>query len=639
MRRSPRTIAVRLVGMLLITAACTSEGEGGERSTGPEARPLQGGTLRIAVPDSALEDLGCDLDPQRCYVSSAWELFRCCLLRTLYSYNGAPTEEGGAEPRPDLASGPAEVSADGLTWTFRLRGGLRYAPPFDDTPIVALDIVRALERTARVGSGGGYPFYYSPIRGFRDYEAGRADTIAGLETPDDRTLVVRLEEVTSDLAYRFAMPSTAPIPEGADEGHDEDYGRFLVASGPYMVEGSGDIDFTSLPDQQEPAAGFIPPTYTEDGALQQPGSLVFVRNRSWNPGTDRLRAAYADRIELSLGGFDDEEISRRVDAAETDLVFPMDSPFEQVSRYRNDPALSDRLYAHAQNGFWGVTMNIALPPFDDVHVRRAVAHAIDKVPLIEMLSEPPYGPFGLSFGEVATHLSTDALGAGLLRAFDPYPYDPPAAQDEMRASVYDRDSDGRCDARACRAVQALVMDAGVLPKQAKAIRDDLAEIGIELVLQVVPVEGFFGDFETGEFAGTIHDPRAHVAMGIAYPWVADFPEGGGWFPSLFDSPGIPSPDVSLVGATRAELRDWEYRVTSVPSIDDRIQVCLESRGVSRTECWVELDQYLMTEMVPWVPVIFLDRALVVSERVVAYQLDQFASLPALDRIALAPGSS
>ena len=61
-----------------------------------------------------------------------------------------PTAEGGAELRPDLAAGFPEVSSDGLRWTFRLREGLRYAPPFEDTEIVAADLVRALERAARV---------------------------------------------------------------------------------------------------------------------------------------------------------------------------------------------------------------------------------------------------------------------------------------------------------------------------------------------------------------------------------------------------------------------------------------------------------------------------------------------------------
>ena len=82
------------------------------------------------------------------------------MLRTLYSYNGKPTEDGGGEPRPDLAVGPAVVSADGLTWTFRLKRGLHYAPPFEETPITAPDVVRALERDARIKAGSDdYSFY------------------------------------------------------------------------------------------------------------------------------------------------------------------------------------------------------------------------------------------------------------------------------------------------------------------------------------------------------------------------------------------------------------------------------------------------------------------------------------------------
>lgn len=632
-----RRWAAPVIAILLI-AACTSEGARSERTSHADTTP-RGGTLRIAIPD--FEDLVVNLDPQRSYWGAEWELFRCCLLRTLYSYNGKPTEEGGGEPRPDLAIGPPVVSADGLTWRFRLKQGLHYAPPYEDTTIVAPDFVRALERTARVTSAEeiGYPFYYSAITGFDAFAAGQADSIAGLETPDDWTLVVRLDEVTGDLAYRFAMLATAPIPPGAADGHDEDYGRFVVASGPYMIAGSEGLDFSVPPDDQEPAEGFVPAVPTEGGATQEPGSLVLVRNPSWDPDTDRLRAAYADRIEVTIG-LDREEIARRVNTAEVDFMFGESSPFDQVARYQDDPALEGRVFVHSNNAFYSVTMNLAVPPFDDVHVRRAVARAIDRAALIELLSEPPYGPFGESWGEVARHMATDAFEGRLLRAFDPYPYDPEAARVEMRASPYDPTGDGRCDAAACRNVRVLVMDEGVIPEQAMAIQEDLAEVGIELKLDPVPWFEFFGEKGLDPIpGGSIHDPSAQIAMGIAYPWGADYPDGGGWF-SLFErSDGLAGWwNGSALGNAPAELRGWGYRVTSVPSVDDRIQACLERRGVTRTQCWAELDQYLTTEIVSRVPFMFFEHAQVVSERVVAYQLDQFTALPALDRIALAPGS-
>ena len=626
-------LTAALAVMLLAVAACTSSDGSGERATDPDAA-LRGGTLRVAVPHEMADFV--DLDPAM-YSNYAWELARCCLLRTLYSYNGKPADEGGAEVRPDLAEGMPEVSSDGLTWTFHLKRGLRYAPPFEDTPIVALDIVRGLERQARAGMhlppGEDYgKIYYSEIRGFDQYPE-RADSIVGLEHPDDHTLIVRLKKITGDLPYRFSLPATAPIPEGAFEGHDADYGRFLVASGPYMVEGSEDLDFSVPPGQQKPASGFVPATIKK-GEAEEPGSLVLVRNPSWDPLTDGLRPAYPDRIELAIGGGDDEEFAERVDASEIDVVFDVEgSPFEQVARYREDPALEDRLHVHANNIGHALTMNLAMPPFDDVHVRRAVNYAIDEEALAEMLTEPKDVPFGGTSVEIGTHISPDGIEGSLLRAFDPYPFDPSEAREEMRDSAYDRTGDGTCDAPVCRNVRTLVSDDGFIPQQAKEVQDALADLGIELTLEIV----------SGKFYRLTNDPGEHIPMIITWGWLTDYPEGTGWFQLLFDISGLyPRPccqsNISLLGASPQQLSKWGYEVTSVPSVDDRFDACQERRGVARTQCWAEYDQYLMTEIVPWVPYMFMEHAVVVSERVVDYSFDQFPKLPALDRIALAPGS-
>jgi peptide/nickel transport system substrate-binding protein len=575
-----------------------------------------------------------ELDPQRGYSPESFELSRCCLVRTLFSYNGREAAEGGAEVRPDLASGLPEVSADGLTWTMRLRPGLRYAPPLDDTPIRSEDIVRALERVARMPKEETYAYYYGVIKGFDDFAAGDTDSIVGLETPDDRTLVVRLDEVSGDLAYRFSLPATGPIPPDVTEGHDRDYGRFVVASGPYMIEGSDRVDFSAPLEEQQAPEGSVPPVANQDGSVT-PGSLVLVRNPSWDRATDALRPAYADRIELTLGGLDDEEVARRVDAGALDLSLGA-SPAEQVLKYEADPALEDRAYRNALSGIFFVTMNLAVPPFDDVHVRRAVSLAIDKEELVRLLAEPPYGPFGFWSGEVATHIASDAFEGSLLREFDPYPFDPEAAREEMRSSDYDRTGDGRCDVPACRGVRVLVMDEGVLPAQARLIRGDLAKIGIELVLDVRSRKRFFGD--PPYYAGSIHDPAARNPMGISYPWAQDYPEGGGWFSGLFDSAAIGGSNTALLGADRGQLKRWGYSVTTVPNVDERIRACLELRGVTRIQCWAEFDQYLSTEVVPSVPYFIVELPQVVSERVVGYSFDEFGGQPALDRIALAPGS-
>jgi hypothetical protein len=127
-------------------------------------------------------------------------------------------------------------------------------------------------------------------------------------------------------------------------------------------------------------------------------------------------------------------------------------------------------------------------------------------------------------------------------------------------------------------------------------------------------------------------------MAIGFGWAKDLPVGSGWFQPLFVSEGLGETNPSLLGANPAQLRRWGYSVSSVPSVDDRVRLCLSRRGVAQTECWAELDQHLTSEVVTWVPYMSIEHTQVVSERVVGYSYDQFAALPALDRIALEPGS-
>ena len=143
-----------LVAVLgLVAAACGGDdadpgatgdtsATGGTGETGVSGDVQPGGTLELAL----LGDVSAAFDPQKEYYSVTWEFYRCCLLRTLLSYNGKTTAEGGAELQPDIASALPEISSDGLTYTFSLKSGINYAPPFEDVAVTSADIIRALER-------------------------------------------------------------------------------------------------------------------------------------------------------------------------------------------------------------------------------------------------------------------------------------------------------------------------------------------------------------------------------------------------------------------------------------------------------------------------------------------------------------
>jgi peptide/nickel transport system substrate-binding protein len=109
-----------LVAALLV-ASCTG---GATSGTPAPPNPGSGGTLRVGMTGAAFFGM----DPQYEWFFATWEILRCCLVRTLMSYDGT-SGVTGPEPKPDLAAAPPDVSTDGLTWTFHLRPNLHYGPP------------------------------------------------------------------------------------------------------------------------------------------------------------------------------------------------------------------------------------------------------------------------------------------------------------------------------------------------------------------------------------------------------------------------------------------------------------------------------------------------------------------------------
>src|SRR5215213_4329387 len=300
---------------ILLTTVLVLSCTGSHTGSSAQPNPGSGGTLRVGMAVGSFFAL----DPQNEWTFSTWELFRCCLLRTLMSYDGTSGIDG-TDPKPDLAASPPDVSTDGLTWTFHLRADLNYGPPLQDVPITSSDIVRAVMRAGEPGTTNQVlsSTYLSNIEGFAQYLNGKADSISGMETPDPLTLVIHEIRPDTTLPYDFALAATAPIPPsptdlstplGVATGHDrsadpskqDGYGRFLVSSGPYMIQGMDSVDFSRPPGEQTAASGFMPWRYDANFQVTASGSVSLVRNPSWDPSTDQLRAALPDRIEVQGG--------------------------------------------------------------------------------------------------------------------------------------------------------------------------------------------------------------------------------------------------------------------------------------------------------------------------------------------------
>ena len=606
---------------------------GGGRAVSPDvatasAPALYGaGLLRLAMQDPTQA-----LDPQFVTDPADYELFRCCLLRTLYSYR--PGSRTGQLLVPDLASGPPQVSRNRLVWTFHIRPGVRYAPPFQADAVTSYDVRRALLRLGRQAvSGDVLEPYFRVIKGFSTYVSHAATTMSGVETPDARTLRITLTQPAGDLAYRFSLPATAPIPPspqnpsaplGAASGHDFAWGQFLVSTGPYMYAGAQTVDYSKPARRQVASGGFEPGT-----------SLVLVPNPSWSPATDPIRRPMPRRIDVVFY------------PCSGPVCPPLKSPllqpgaFNLFTKGRIDAVLDARppgartTFSAPSDSGWYASLNTAYPPFDDEHVRRAVALVLagDRANLLRLMR--PAGP-----GRPATHDAPDGIEANLVGSSVDSNGGLPQARAEMRASRYGT-AQGRCQAAACVGVPAIYTwghDPALLPA-ARRIAGDLRQLGIDL------------RFTRGSDPTQGGPPRATVVRALDFPEsvAAAYPDPSTFFVPAFSQAGIATAsngglqtgaaglNISLVGATRAQLMQLGYGVTSTPTLEPRIGQCLAAVGAAETQCWAYLDSYLTTVAAPWVPIMFGTNALSLSRRLGGVEDDPLTGLPALE--ALRPAGS
>ena len=352
-------------------------------------------------------------------------------------------------------------------------------------------------------------------------------------------------------------------------------------------------------------------------------SLVLVRNSSWDPATDDLRPAYVDRIEVVFGG-ETADLQNQVRSGDLDLVLDASPPPNLLREYVTDPELTKHLHVHPADATSYLEFNVLQPPFDDVHVRKAVNLVIDKVGLRTLLG-------GETKGELTGHIMPDSLQNGQLDTYDPYATpgstgDVEAARDEIALSVYGNE-DGICVDPACKGVLSFTVNQQAYEDQAALIADNLDEIGITLDVKALEISTMYSKCA---------DPSVHMGVCLALSWYKDYADGYTFAIPLFGSVSIfPSCcNDPLVGASEALLRKNGYDPVSVPNVDAQLEECARTVGDARFECWAALDRLLMEEVVPWVPWLSSNGVWITSERILAFSYDQSSALPALDRVSV-----
>lgn len=495
MRRSVLA-AVAVVGSAsLLLSACSKADDksdnNGSKSAGANAATKgvvnastqEGGTVTYEysdVPDS--------FDPGNTYYAYMYNLSRL-YARPLMTFKPGAGEAGN-ELVPDLASAPGEPSDGGKTWTYKLRPGLKYE---DGTPITSKDVKYAVERSnfARDVLSLGPSYFQQFLEGGDKYKGPYKDKsdkgISSIQTPNDTTIVFKLNRAFQEFDYLVATPQTAPVPKAKDTGVD--YVKKIVSSGSYKFQ-----------------------------SYQEGKEAVLVRNENWDAKSDPLRKQYPEKIVVKLK-VNAETIDQDVMSGK---AIDLGGTGVQAATQAKVVNSSDQK-ANTDNTYGGrlvyMAINTKLAPFDKVECRKAVEFAVNKVSVQTALGGPIRGDIA------STVLPPDIPGyqKSDLYATPGNKGDVAKAKDQLKACGK-TSIDTNISARSDRPAE---IDA------ATAIIDSLKKVGINASLKQFPSGKYFTDA-----AGV---PQFNKKQNIGLhmmQWGADWPSGYGFLQQILHSDAI-----------------------------------------------------------------------------------------------------
>src|SRR5689334_23318399 len=142
-----------------------------------------------------------------------------------------------------------EISADSRTYTFRIQKGIYFTddPAFKGRKreLTALDFAYSIRRFFDPKNRSPYAFLFTGKIVGLDELAARAKAgakfdydspVAGLQTPDRYTLVIKLTQPDRDLSYVLAFPVTSAVAREVIEAYGDESPSHPVGSGPFYLK-------------------------------------------------------------------------------------------------------------------------------------------------------------------------------------------------------------------------------------------------------------------------------------------------------------------------------------------------------------------------------------------------------------------
>jgi peptide/nickel transport system substrate-binding protein len=420
---------------------------------GAEAgQPKRGGLLRVRGWDPA------HFDPHLTVNNFTHYMLSFVYSRLVRHKVGPDVQPGTFIVEPDVAERWEEV--DDTTYVFHLRKGVKWhnKPPLNGRELVAEDVKFTYDRfLTETGNANRYML----------------EPVDRVEVVDRYTVQFILKEpfvwLVNTLAYPWTMWIVAP--EVVQQFGDLKKPEATIGTGPFMLE------------RYEPnvkAAFTRHPEYFRQG---QP----YVDGVEWSIVPDESTALALYRTgQLDLG----PQINWAVRQQDLD------------SLKKSHPHLMYRDFLSVTPG--AIFMRVDQPPFNDVRVRHAISHAIDRQGLVEAVGGRGAPTPAIARGLVEWSLPVDQLGTGAKY----YQYDPKEARRLLAEAGYSKGLK-----------TSLTVTNGLgrdLIDDAQMVQRYLKDVGIEAELKIQEHGAYMATTIQGKFDGLVRGP-----FGIA--WEPDAP--------------------------------------------------------------------------------------------------------------------
>jgi ABC-type transport system substrate-binding protein len=371
-------------------------------------------------------------------------------------------------------------------------------------------------QTASPGAG-----FYVGIKGAQEFIDGAATAVEGLKAIDASTVEFTLNSPDVTFLNKMALNFAFIVPGEAVEAAGENFGHEPVGTGPFVLS--------------EWVAG---------------QRLVFERN----PSYFYEGLPYLDKVTIEVG-VEPNVALLRLEQGEIHLMGDP-PPGADWARITADAAWENRLEIQPQVNTTYIAINTTMPPFDNVQVRQALNHAIDKARIVQLLN---------GRATVANQI-LPPLMPGYDADYTGYEYDPEKAKALLAEAGY---AEGFETGIHCISVEPQ-------PRLCESFQQDLANIGIQLTINTLAAPNVIDDAGNG---------KAALVWSGGLAWTQDYPDPddfyapilgcdsnvpGGWNWARYCNEEIHAQSIELLAMTDREARMAAYKPLFKALMDDAV---------------------------------------------------------------------